>query len=204
MSFAGIDVGQSGGIACLDDRGAVLLVRRMPRVEGEVSRLFEHELIPLGIEHAWIEKVHAFPDTKDKEGNILKQGQGVVSAFTFGRGAGVLIGCLLMAHIRFEEIEPRAWQKILGVPARMKKPKKQTLPMYPPEESQADFKRRLRARALQLFPGVDLNLMTADSLLLAEACRRISLQMRGHAVALPAPKPETNFSQVSNLAGDLP
>jgi len=76
--------------------------------------------------------------------------------------------------------------------------------MYPPEESQADFKRRLRARALQLFPGVDLNLMTADSLLLAEACRRISLQMRGHAVALPAPKPETNFSQVSNLAGDLP
>jgi len=204
MSFCGVDPGASGGLAVLDDIGRVLLVRRTPRTEPDVSRLFEHELVPLGIEHCYIEKVHAFPDAKDKEGNILKRGQGVVSAFTFGRGAGVLIGCLLMAHIRFEEVEPRAWQKIIGIPARMKKPKKQTLPMYPPEESQADFKRRLRARALQLFPGVDLNLMTADALLLAESCRRVSLQMRGHAVALPTPKSDPDFTRVSTLAGDLP
>jgi hypothetical protein len=160
--YLGIDPGQSGGIVVLADDGTVHLISKMPATEGDLAQLFEHQISPLGISYCLIEKVHSFPD------------QGVASSFTFGRGTGILIG-LLMAHkIRFEEITPQAWQKLLAIPPRVKKPKKPKLPFYPPDESQAEWKNRLKAKAQQMFPSVGVTLATADALLIAETCRRMN------------------------------
>jgi len=168
----GIDPGANGGLAVVSAAGSVEMVCRMPQTEGDLARLFEAEIAPMGITSCLIEAVHAFPD------------QGVASAFTFGRGAGVIVGLLLAHKIRFEEIRPQAWQKLLGIPPRAKRPRKpRPFIQYPPEESQSQWKNRLRSKAQQLFPGVEVTLAVADALLIAETCRRIhaGMQLLGRA-----------------------
>jgi hypothetical protein len=172
MNYLGIDPGQSGGIALIRD--VAVLATRMPATEGDVARFFAQSLIPLGIRFCLIEKVHSFPE------------QGVASAFTFGRGTGLLIGLLLAHKIPFEEITPQDWQKILGIPPRVKKPRKpKPFLQYPPEESQTEWKNRLRAKAQQLFPQIEITLATADALLIAETCRRMQsgVALRGEMTA---------------------
>lgn len=165
-SFLGIDPGLSGGIAVLGDQVRAV---KMPATEADLARLLESAL---PIDYCLIERVHSFPDA------------GVASMFTFGRNAGVLIGILLANHIPFEEIEPRAWQKALGIPPRVKKPRKpKPFIEYPPEETHSQWKNRLKAKAQALFPGVEVSLATADALLLAEVARRIQVGYRGRMTA---------------------
>jgi hypothetical protein len=165
-AWMGIDPGMSGGLAVLGDDGPLIVVKTPP-TEGDLARLFETAIAPLGIASCLIEAVHSFPE------------QGVASAFTFGRGAGILIGLLLAHKIRFEEIQPTAWQKLLGIPPRVKLPKKpKPLLVYPAEESHTQWKNRLRAKAQQLFPGVEVTMAVADALLIAEACRRMHGEFR--------------------------
>jgi hypothetical protein len=102
---------------------------------------------------AVIEKVGAMP------------GNGVSSMFKFGRGTGVLIGCLIAAGIPFAEVTPQVWQKGFGIPTRRKKGRG--------AESKTDFKNRLRSVAQKLFPRVDVTSETADALLLALYCQRL-------------------------------
>lgn len=79
--------------------------------------------------------------------------QGVVSTFTFGQGYGFLRACLVCHKIPFEEVTPSKWQKALGCVAR-------------------GDKNKLKAKAQQLFPDLDVTLKTADALLICEYGRR--------------------------------
>jgi crossover junction endodeoxyribonuclease RuvC len=158
-AYLGIDPGQSGGLALvvwhtLSKGPKVRRISKMPATETDIHQLFvdwcctvAYPFKPL----ATIEAVHAMPK------------QGVSSAFTFGRGYGFLRGCLIASQVSFQEVQPRAWQKGLGITPRRK------------TETKVQFKNRLKGFAQQRFPGVEgINLATADALLIAlYACLRM-------------------------------
>jgi len=166
-NFLGIDPGLSGGIALISAEG-ITQAWAMGKTEGDIAKLFEQRIRPAQVTYCLIERVHAFPDA------------GVSGMFNFGRNVGVLIGLLLANHIPFEEMQPRAWQKALGIPPRVKKPKKpKPWIQYPPEESISQWKNRLKAKAQTLFPQLEITLATSDALLIAEVARRVRVGYRG-------------------------
>lgn len=145
--YLGIDPGQSGGLALIDENGKHYASWKMPESERFIWDVIDHNASLA--DKAVIEQVHSFP------------GQGVASTFKFGVGYGGLRMALIAAYVSFEEVNPRTWQKALGIK-----------PMDKKQESHRDFKKRLQAKAQQLFPTVTVTLAIADALLLAEYCRR--------------------------------
>ena len=81
---------------------------------------------------------------------------GVSSSFAFGRSYGELGMALIAAGIRFERVLPIKWQTVLSC------------------RSKGD-KRITKAKAEELFPDMRITHKTADSLLIAEYGRRLSL-----------------------------
>ena len=96
----GIDPGQSGGLALLDDSGAIVHVQKMPETEHDTAELIV-EFAPR-IRFALIEKVTPMP----------KQGLG--STWTFGQHYGFLRGLLVALKIRFDQVRPQDWQKAMA------------------------------------------------------------------------------------------
>jgi hypothetical protein len=157
--YLGIDPGLSGGIAGICS--GRIRYYRMPATAGDIHAILLDETRdrPLNRTVCAIEKVQSSPQ------------MGVVSAFTFGKNYGTLLGILASLAIPTEEVSPQRWQKALGIPPRKKSGKQ--------AETQGQFKRRLRAKAQQLFPSLDLwketmgaQLACCDALLLAEYYRR--------------------------------
>lgn len=152
MIFWGIDPGVNGGIALIDEKGTVLLARKMPESDAAVWHTFQPEL-PLaavrdslaGRQQAIIEHVHASPQ------------MGVVSAFTFGYGYGRLCIACSMLGIPLARISPRVWQKALDCLTGGDKSITKTL-------------------AIKLFPSVKVTHAIADALLLAEYGRRLYIE----------------------------
>ncbi len=153
--FIGIDPGQAGGLVCFLSSGKIDAVP-MPDTERELWEWF-HNLKCYSTTRAVIEKVHSMPD------------QSAQSGFTFGMGYGGLRMALIAAGIPFEEVDPRAWQKGLGIPPKRK------------QEPKGAWKNRLLALAQQLHPSLELwsqpkskgkMLAVSDALLIAEFCKR--------------------------------
>lgn len=138
--FLGADPGKSGGIALVEQDNKSVLSFPMPETEKDISDIFEEHAQKIKI--AILEKVHSMPN------------QGVVSAFTFGKGYGFLRGMLTAHKIPFEDVQPAVWQKELKC------------------LSHGD-KNITKARAQALFPNLKkITHKTADALLIAEFCRR--------------------------------
>lgn len=181
----GIDPGYKGGFAILTPDG-IAQVFEMPKTERQIADLFETRIKPARIAYCMIEQIQHIPKTK-KDGDK----SGFYSNTKLNRNVGVLIGLLLAYRIDFEEILPQTWQSGLGIPRRMKIPKKQKeylkagLPLinYVDEETQASWKRRLMEIAQKLYPGTEINLLTADALLICEFARRLRYGFRGKPVA---------------------
>jgi crossover junction endodeoxyribonuclease RuvC len=158
MLYVGIDPGASGGIAVINPDGS-LSCRAMPASDkelwGKLSMLADpprHEGESLPQVVAVIEKVGGYmPGSAGNIGSAM---------FSFGRSTGFLHGCLVAAAIPYEEVAPRTWQKALGIASRAK------------TETKSQFKRRLKAKAEQLFPSANITLKTCDAILLATYCQR--------------------------------
>ncbi len=146
MRYIGIDPGQSGGIAVIDeDYGhgdGIVEAWKQPETEHDVADLLL-EIKAGRVVMATIEIVHSFP------------GQGVSSTFKFGQNYGFLRGLLVGMQIPFQSITPQKWQKEM-----------QCL-------THGD-KNVSKARAQELWPHLKITHATADSLLIAEAARRLS------------------------------
>jgi hypothetical protein len=135
----GIDVGASGAIAWIDERGKSC-VEKMPDTlqdlwELVVSISLNAGTGGLGV-RAYLEAVSSSPQ------------MGVVSAFSFGRGYGNLEMALTAAGIPFERVRPQVWQKAMGCMTK-------------------GNKNISKAKAQELFPDKKVIHATADALLIA-------------------------------------
>jgi hypothetical protein len=95
--YLGIDPGQSGGLAILEEDGSVVLVEKMPETERDTAEILA-EFVPR-VRFALIEAVHSMPK------------QGVSSSFKFGRSYGFLRGLLIGLRLTFDEARPQEWQR---------------------------------------------------------------------------------------------
>lgn len=149
MIYIGIDPGKGGGIAMVNETGAVVLATKMPATEREILDVFT-SWVPRGAmrevvhneRRAILELVRSSPQ------------MGVVSAFTFGQGLGALRMALTAARIPYDEVTPGKWQMAMGC------------------RSGGD-KNITKRRAQELFPDVTVTHALADALLLAEYGRRL-------------------------------
>ena len=82
--------------------------------------------------------------------------QGVSSTFKFGNGYGFIRGLLTAHRIPYEMVTPNEWQKSLGC------------------QSKGD-KNVTKSKAQQLFPATMITHSKADSILIAEYCRRLMI-----------------------------
>ncbi len=148
MIFLGIDIGVNGGLAMIDQNGTVGGVWKMPETDYDLlEALRVVARVPGGSAelHAMIERVSSSPV------------QGVKQAFTFGGEYRRVKMALTAAHIRYDEVAPKKWQRRLDCLT-------------------GGDKKITKARAQQLFPGFQgITHATADALLLAEYCRREQL-----------------------------
>jgi Holliday junction resolvasome RuvABC endonuclease subunit len=136
----GIDVGASGAIAWIDERGKSC-VEKMPDTLQELWDLIQSigfevpDFKPYEVK-AYIEQVSSSPQ------------MGVVSAFSFGRGYGNLEMALTAAGIPFERVRPQVWQKAMGCMTK-------------------GNKNISKQKAQELFPDKKIIHATADALLIA-------------------------------------
>jgi hypothetical protein len=145
-SYIGIDPGKHGGIAVLDETGAVIDVVKMPETPqdllGFLSQYKENSVCTL-------ERVGGMP------------GNGGSAMFNFGKGYGHLQMALIALEIPTEDVTPNKWEKTyqLGSSGKF---------------SKTEWKNKLKAKAQQLFPslGKKITLATCDALLIAEYGRR--------------------------------
>ncbi|GAA0567591.1 hypothetical protein ACFQH5_15765 [Halomonas salifodinae] len=100
--IVGIDPGQTGGIAYIDDASGSSHAMPMPVTGREIDG---HELANAlrgrSIRTVIIEKVHAMPK------------QGVSSTFKFGMGFGLVIGVCEALGISYRLVTPQAWKKVV-------------------------------------------------------------------------------------------
>jgi crossover junction endodeoxyribonuclease RuvC len=106
MNIIGIDPGQSGGIALINESGDVE-AWKMGETERDTLNTIREACYddPLKC-FAYIEKVGAMPK------------QGVSSTFKFGQNYGFLRGCLIALGIPFETVTPQKWQGFLHCRSR--------------------------------------------------------------------------------------
>jgi crossover junction endodeoxyribonuclease RuvC len=138
MRYIGIDPGKSGTIAWIDADGACSFTKKL----GDLTeRDIRNALTEITNACAVLEKVSSSPQ------------MGVVSAFTFGKGYGTLLGILAGANIPYVEVSPQKWQAALG--CRTKGDKNVS-----------------KRKAEQLFPATKITHANADALLLAKYCQQ--------------------------------
>lgn len=150
MRFIGIDPGQSGGIAVLDEQGYVIDAFKMPTSNrlllDAVSGILEDEHET----EAVLEFVRSSPV------------MGQRAAFTFGWGLGGLEMALEAYCIPYSVVVPRKWQAGLGI------------------GKTGGDKNITKAKAVALFPGVTVTHAIADALLITEFARRHKLGLIEH------------------------
>ena len=142
MIYIGIDPGKSGSISAVWDDGKPFPQHQiLDATEADIAGfLLQFDTTKM---KCVVEKVSSSPQ------------MGVVSAFTFGKGYGVLLGILTCHKIPFREVTPQKWQKEMGCMTK-------------------GDKNVSKRKAQQLWPDLKITHKTADSLLIAEYCRRVA------------------------------
>lgn len=98
----GIDPGSNGALALIAGRKILDVLRLKDKTGQEIKNWIRHQkTLHVNLIGA-IEAVGSSPQ------------MGVVSAFTFGKGYGHLIGMLDAFEIPYEFVRPQKWQKALG------------------------------------------------------------------------------------------
>lgn len=183
--YIGIDPGKKGGIACItpNDKGTLLAdTWEMPEGELDLWKIFQElsGLMLMGTMKACIEHVTASPQA------------GVTSMFTFGYGYGRLRMGLMAIGVSHQPVRPQVWQKAMNISPRKRGEMKGVDGVKVGfkkvgGEKDREFKERLRLKAQQLFPnlevwnsGIGKQLAISDALLIAEYCRRVSTGVLVH------------------------
>lgn len=146
--IVGIDPGVGGGLAwsiC----GGSLAVANMPDTPHELTALLE-ELQREGPVRIYLEKVGGYIGGDGNTGS---------SMFTFGTNFGRIEGVSAALKIPLEPVTPQKWQSALslGTSAGLTK---------------SQWKKKLKLRALQLYPSTAVSLKVADAILIYHAASK--------------------------------
>jgi len=145
-TYIGIDPGSASGcIALITDYGSATLYATLEFSKYTTKEWYEElrDFLRDGHEcYAVLEKVHAMPKMN------------VVAIGSFMKNVGMIEMALISLNIPFKEVTPQAWMKYYG----MKREK---------EESNTDWKRRLREHLQRIMPDFKPTNDTADAMLLA-------------------------------------
>ena len=154
--WIGIDPGFTGAVAIMEYDTKAIDIQFWDAPVGQIGN--KNVLLPTEMKrifdsykqttcHIAIESVHSM------------KGQGVTSAFTFGKGVGLWIGVIVGLGLPYTEVLPQRWKAVMM-------------------HGMGKDKDASRVRAMQLFPQISeqLNLKKhhgrADALLLAEYIHR--------------------------------
>lgn len=143
MNYLGIDPGNKGAMALLDNEGRLIESINMPQTPMDILGVIESICGITGDLVCYIEDV----------GNGMP-GQSSKATATFARHNGHLEMALLALKIPAEKITPAKWQKSLGLLTRKK-------------EDRRSHKNRIKAWSQRMFPGVKVTLSNSDALAIA-------------------------------------
>ncbi len=165
--FIGIDIGKNGGIAMIDEDGALLLLKEMPDYSEFPKFILDNiteyaEASNTNIE-CTMEHVGAMP------------GEGVSSVFKFGYGSGLIYGTMLMLSeiydtvLRPERITALLWKKMFGLVGH-------NLSKYEKKKISVDYVNKTYNKHLKYCQNG-----MADALLIAEYSRIMFIKAREDA-----------------------
>jgi len=137
-----IDPGKSGGIAWKMAYGARAIA--MPPTEPDIALKLKEIYYHLDKPTVLIEEV----------GGYIGRPQPGSAMFTFGRNFGFLLGVLTCLSARIVLVRPQKWQGYLGLGKS--------------EGNRTKWKNKLKQKAQNLYPGLDITLATSDALLILE------------------------------------
>ena len=154
----GIDPGFEGAMAFLDPEAALMRVEDMPifvyATTRERKRIDPYgvarELMAQNVSNIYIEEVNASPQ------------MGVVSAFSFGEGKGILLGVAAALGIPVTMVKPTNWKRVLRVPADKRASVQRASQLFPSVASQFKGPRggvydgRAEAALISLFGAMEL------------------------------------------------
>jgi len=140
-----IDPGASGGFSWKNPDGSICC-RKRPETEGDILALLR-EIKGSGEMTVWLEEVGGYISNRPQSGSMM---------FNFGHGCGFLRGAVMALGCRLELVRPQKWQAPLGLGGKKSC------------ASDAEWKRKLKAKSQQLFPDQPVTLATADALLILD------------------------------------
>jgi hypothetical protein len=137
-----IDPGKSGGIAWRMAYGtrAVPMPATETDISGKLKEIYYHLDKPTVV----IEEV----------GGYIGRPQPGSAMFTFGRNFGFILGVLTCLGARIVLVRPQKWQGFLSLGKS--------------EGDRTKWKNKLKAKAQNLYPNIQVTLATADALLILE------------------------------------
>lgn len=148
-----IDPGASGGIAYKSD--AEIIAVPMPETDADIAQAIltaataiTNSLNPFSQNtvEVWVEQVGGYIGTACP-GSAM---------FSFGKNFGLILGVCAARHYRVNLVTPQKWQKHFS------------LGTVKSTGGKGPWKRKLKEKAQQLFPTVDVTLKTSDALLIYE------------------------------------
>jgi len=137
-----IDPGKSGGIAWKMAYGARAI--SMPQTEPDIAAKLKEIYYHLDQPTVIVEEVCGY----------IGRPQPGSAMFTFGRNFGFILGVLTTVGARVVLVRPQKWQGYLSLGKS--------------EGDKTKWKNKLKQRAQNLFPSINVTLATADALLLLE------------------------------------
>lgn len=161
--YMGVDPGGKGSISIIDNSGSPIFFVYLQGMNCDELWTAFKDIVMLCRTYdrlyVIMEKVGGYKE--GSKGNIGSR------MFTFGASYGRLQMAMKASSISWKEVVPIVWQKEFKIitPKRISHKGKV-------ETDSPELKRELKRKAQELFPDVKVTLPIADSLLIAEYCRR--------------------------------
>ena len=139
-TIVAVDPGVNGGFAIKTPDGILLFP--MPESLPEANQLLTG--FKLADSHLWIEKVPKFVSKLTPAASVatLHENYGIIQGLAYAQGYAL------------HRVEPKVWQEPLGLGGRKSC------------DTGPEWKRKLRAKAQELYPHLDVTLRNADALLI--------------------------------------
>ena len=110
----GVDPGLSGALVAVDT-GAIIAYTDMPTVATTVNGRTKHVIDPYGV-LSWLVNVGPVEMVTIEQVQGV-QGSGATSAFSFGKGCGIIEGVVVALGRRWQYVTPQRWTKHYGIGA---------------------------------------------------------------------------------------